>query len=75
MKREVLQLVLLILTIDAGFIGFYFAAGLAQAAPMQRLGYTMVWTFATLLVVLRGLSRMRAARLRRRRVRASGGTT
>jgi hypothetical protein len=66
LRREVLELVTLVLLVDGAFIGLYYVLGLA-AAPGVALGYTILWTAATLVVVLRGLGRIRAARLRLRR--------
>lgn len=67
LRREVLELVTLVLLVDGVFIGLYYALDLAAARERIALGYTGLWTAATLLVVLRGLSRIRAARLRLRR--------
>ena len=71
LRREVVTLVLLVLVLHGGFIALYFAAGLAAASPNTRLGYGIALTAATLFVVLRGLARVRASRIRLRR--ASGG--
>jgi len=61
-KREVVRLVVLVLVVDGVFIGGYFAAGLVRASVAAKLGYTAVWTLVTLVVVLRGLTRIRALR-------------
>jgi len=61
-KREVVTLVVLVLLVDGLFIGGYFAAGLVHASTAAKLGYTAVWTLVTLVVVLRGLTRIRAIR-------------
>ena len=61
-KREVVTLVVLVLLVDGLFIGGYFAAGLVRASVAVKLGYTAVWTLVTMVVVLRGLSRIRAIR-------------
>jgi hypothetical protein len=61
-KREVVRLVVLVLVVDGVFIGGYFAAGLVRASAAAKLGYTAVWTLVTLVVVLRGLTRIRALR-------------
>ena len=53
----------LVLGVDAAALAVYFLAGLAHAAPATRLGFTAVWTAATLVVVLVGLTRIRRARL------------
>lgn len=66
LRREVLALVALVALVDGVFVAAYFAAGLAAASGGLTLGYTLLWTVATLGVVLRGLGRIRAARLARR---------
>jgi hypothetical protein len=70
LRRAVLTLVGLVLLIDGGFIGIYYAAGVGRSSPSARLGFTLLWTLATLVVVLRGLARVRAER-RRGRERSS----
>jgi hypothetical protein len=61
-KREVVKLVVLLLVVDGVFVGGSFAAGLVRASAAAKLGYTAVWTLVTLVVVLRGLTRIRALR-------------
>jgi hypothetical protein len=62
LRREVVLLVVLVVLVDALFIGGYALAGLAAASGGARLIYTLAWTGATLAVVLRGLTRIRAIR-------------
>jgi hypothetical protein len=69
LRREVLRLVGLVLGADALFIAAYFLSHLADRSPGVRLGFTAGWTVVTLAIVLRSLSRIRAARLRGRRAR------
>jgi hypothetical protein len=64
LRREVLRLVGLVLLVDGIFIAGYFVAGLTAASANLTFGYMIVWTAVTLAVVLRGLGRVRAARLR-----------
>lgn len=71
LRREVLGLLLLVLVLHGAFILLYAAAGLRAASPTIRLAYGTAWTGATLVVVLRGLSRVRTARLRLRRASSS----
>ena len=66
LRREVVRLVALVLLMDGVFIALYYILGLAARGDRVRLGYTILWTALTLLVVLRALSRIRAARLRLR---------
>jgi hypothetical protein len=65
LRREVLSLVALVLLVDGLFLGAFYVLGLAAAPGRLKLGYTILWTAVTLLVVLRALGRIRAARLRR----------
>jgi hypothetical protein len=69
LKREVLTLVLLVVVVDAVFIGFYLAFGMDASRGPRRLAFTVMWTVVTLAVVLRSLGRIRAARLAVRRHR------
>ena len=65
-SRAVIELVLLVLVVDAVFIALYFLAGIKQAPDPAKLAFTVVWTLVTLAVVIRGLVRLRSARLERR---------
>jgi hypothetical protein len=67
LKREVLALVVLVLLVDGVFVAIYYAASLGAASGSVRVGYTVLWTVATLVVVLRSLGRIRSARVRSRR--------
>jgi hypothetical protein len=62
LKRELLRLVLIVLLIDGGFVALYLLTPLRWARGTLKLGYTVLWTGVTLLVVLRGLGRVRALR-------------
>jgi hypothetical protein len=61
-KRELALLVGLVLAVDALFFGIYALAGVSRASPGVRLGFTVLWTGATLAVVVPRLSRIRALR-------------
>ena len=65
-KKEALTLLLLVVAVDAVFIAVYFMAGLLNASSGAKLTFTVVWTFITLAVVIRGLSRIRMVRGRRK---------
>lgn len=67
LTREVVSLVGLVVAVDAAFVAAYFVAGLPRGSDHLKLGFTVCWTVATLAVVLRGLGRVRAARVRGRR--------
>jgi hypothetical protein len=65
MKRELFLLLATVLAVDALFIAGYFLFHLDAAGDPAKLGYTAAWTVVTLLVVLRGLTRIRSLRRRR----------
>lgn len=62
-KREALVLVGLVLAVDALFIAVFFGAGIERASDSVKIGFTVVWTVVNLAVVLRGLTRIRSARV------------
>jgi hypothetical protein len=64
LRREVLLLVAMLLGLDAFFIALFFLFHLRSASPTGKIIFTAVWTLAVLLLALRGLSRVRNARLR-----------
>ena len=64
-RRELLQLVLAVALVDALFIAGYYLFHLERGSQSIRIGYTAAWTTVTLLVVLRGLARIRERRARR----------
>jgi len=64
-KREALVLVALVLVVDALFIAVYFGAGIERASDSVKIAFTVVWTAINLIVVIRGLSRIRSARVNR----------
>jgi hypothetical protein len=64
-RRELLKLVLAVALLDALFIAGYYLFHLERGSQSIRVGYTAAWTTITLLVVLRGLTRIRRLRARR----------
>jgi hypothetical protein len=64
MKRELLLLVAAVLVVDALFIAGFFLFRVNAAGYSTKIGFTAAWTFVTLLVVLRSLTRIRALRSR-----------
>ena len=64
-RRELLQLVLAVALVDGLSIAGYYLFHLARDSQSIRIGYTAAWTTVTLLVVLRGLARIRGVRARR----------
>lgn len=65
-KREVVALVLTVIALDALCIAIYFLAGLDHASDGVKVVFTALWTLATLAVAIRGLSRIRSARVHRK---------
>ena len=61
--REVVWLVALVIALDALFIGIYFLGHVSGASDTTKLAFTVVWTLAVLIIVVRGLSRIRSTRL------------
>ena len=61
--REVLLLVALVLALDAVFVAIYFMGNVRGASVPAKLGFTAAWTLAILVIAIRGLSRIRSARL------------
>jgi membrane protein DedA with SNARE-associated domain len=66
-RPEVLILVGLVVFIDVVFIAAYFLGGIDRSSDQMKLLFTVVWTVVTLVVVLRGLLRIRRARVPRER--------
>jgi RsiW-degrading membrane proteinase PrsW (M82 family) len=64
-RKEVLLLVGIVLAIDLVFIAIYFGARVRYASDSSKLVFTLLWTLAVLLAALRGLSRVRSARLQK----------
>jgi len=62
-KREALVLVGLVLAVDALFIALYFGAGIERASDTLKIAFTVIWTAINLIVVIRGLTRIRSARM------------
>jgi hypothetical protein len=62
-KREVLILVGLVVVVDLVFIAAYFLGGIDRSSDQLKLLFTVAWTVITLVIVLRGLLRVRQARL------------
>lgn len=66
MRRELFLLLATVLAVDALFIAGYYILRLEAAGDPFKIGYAVAWTSVTLVVVLRGLTRVR-------RLRGSGG--
>ena len=66
-RRELLILVGLVVVVDLVFIAAYFLGSIDRSSDEMKLLFTIVWTVITLIVVLRGLLRIRKARVQRGR--------
>ena len=62
-RRQVLLLVAMVLVVDLVFVAAYFVVGLQRSSDSVKLGFTALWTLATLGVVIRGLTRLRKTRI------------
>ena len=62
-RREVLLLVAMVLVVDLVFVAAYFLIRIKTSSDSVKLGFTTLWTLATLGVVIRGLTRLRKARI------------
>ena len=70
MKRELLIMIASVVVLDAVVIAIYYAVGIKTAAQRTQTIFVGVWTVLTLVLVLRGTTRVRAARLRARQGKA-----
>ena len=61
--REVLLLLVPVLVLDAVFVAIYFVGNVRGASDPAKVVFTAVWTLAILVIAIRGLSRIRSARL------------
>jgi len=61
-RRRLGLLIGLVIGVDAVFFGIYRLAELGRSGPGVKLGFTLLWTLATLAVVLPQLSRIRDLR-------------
>ena len=71
-RRHLLHMVIGVVAVHALAITLYYALDVPQRPTNFRRVFTGVWMVATLPVVLVGLSRVRAARIRARRARRAG---
>ena len=63
MRRHLLEMIALVIVLDAITIGVYYALGMKYRPPRVQIVFTAIWTLLTLLVVLRGMGKVRKARL------------
>ena len=64
-RRELLRLVLAVALVHALFAAGYYLFQLERVSSPLKIGYTAAWTAVTLVILLRGLIRIRAPRRRR----------
>ena len=64
LKRYLMWMVLAVVVLDAVAIGLYSQLHIRNAAPRTQALFTGGWTLVTLIVVLTGMTRIRAARVR-----------
>lgn len=62
LRRATLHLVAAVVALDAVALAVYFLGGVSTADPRTRTFFTVVWTFATAVVVAVLLRRVRVIR-------------
>ncbi len=72
LRRHLMHMMIGVLAVHAIAIALYYALGVEQRPPTFRKVFTGIWMVATLPVVIVGLTRIRATRLRARQARRSG---
>jgi hypothetical protein len=72
LRRHLMHMVIGVLAVHAIAVALYYGLDVEQRPPTFRRVFTAVWMLATLPVVLVGLTRVRAARLRARQARRGG---
>jgi hypothetical protein len=65
LRKLLLQLIAAVVILDVVVIGLYYALHIEQRPSRTQALFTGTWTVLTLVVVLVGLGRIRAARRRR----------
>jgi hypothetical protein len=66
LRAAVLRLAVSIVVLDAVAIAVFYLADIALRPPSVRYPFFAAWIVLTLAIVLPGLHRIRAARIRRR---------
>ena len=64
LRRAVIRLAVSVIVLDAAAIGLYVALGVSAWTDRNQYLFLGSWIAATLLVVLSGLARVKAARRR-----------
>lgn len=67
LRHYLVRMVLAVVAVDAVALGLYYGFDVRSAAPRTQALFTGAWTLITLIVVLTGMTRIRAARTRARR--------
>jgi len=67
LKRYLIWMVVAVVALDAVAIGLYYGLHVRSAAPRTQALFAGAWTLVTLIVVLTGMTRIRAVRVRWRR--------
>jgi nitric oxide reductase large subunit len=66
LRAAFLRLILTVIALHAVAIGVYYLTGIGRRSARAQYAFLGGWVVLTLLVVLAGLQRVRAARVRRR---------
>ncbi len=67
LKTHLFRMIAAVVVLDAVAMGLYYWLHIRSATPRIQTLFTGAWTVVTLGVVLTGLGRIRAARVRYRR--------
>jgi hypothetical protein len=65
LRRLLLQMVAAVVVLDVAAIALYYGLHIQRTTPRTQALFTGTWTVLTLIIVLGGLGRIRAARRRR----------
>jgi len=65
LRKLLLQMVAAVVILDIAAIGLYYGLHIQRTATRTQALFTGTWTVLTLIIVLVGLGRIRAARRRR----------
>ena len=65
LRKLLLQMVAAVVLLDVAAIALYYGLHIQRTAPRTQALFTGTWTVLTLIIVLVGLGRIRAARRRR----------
>jgi hypothetical protein len=69
LRRHLFTMIGTVVVVDAAIIAAFYYFEIEQRPDRIRMLFTAAWVLVTLLIVLRGMARIRDVRLRARRAR------